>query len=77
MWIYWYLIQFTGECPFSHSGIDIRTYAMGMLARDYTHTVKRHMPKEWFDELPHTHLAIDDAIEQGALFCNMLAANAK
>ena len=22
---------------------------------------------------PHTHVALDDAIEQGALFCNMLA----
>jgi hypothetical protein len=23
--------------------------------------------------LPHTHRALDDALEQGALFCNMLA----
>ncbi|MFP3741315.1 hypothetical protein SB860_41445, partial [Burkholderia sp. SIMBA_019] len=23
--------------------------------------------------LPHTHIALDDALEQGALFCNMLA----
>ena len=28
----------------------------------------------WFDQgLPHTHVALDDAIEQGHLFCNMLA----
>ena len=33
------------------------------------------MPKKWFDPLPHTHKALDDAIEQGALFCNILAAN--
>lgn len=77
MWIYWYLIRFTGESPFSHSGIDIRTYAMSMLKRDYTNSAKRHMPKEWFDDLPHTHLAIDDAVEQGALFCNMLRGNTK
>jgi len=31
------------------------------------------LPKHWFDELPHTHVALDDAVEQGALFCNMLA----
>ena len=31
------------------------------------------MPKEWFDDFPHTHVALDDAKEQGALFCNMLA----
>jgi hypothetical protein len=28
--------------------------------------------KRWFDPLPHTHVAHDDAIGQGALFCNML-----
>jgi hypothetical protein len=33
------------------------------------------MPKHWFDQLPHTHIALDDAIEQGALFCNMLREN--
>jgi hypothetical protein len=31
------------------------------------------MPKDWFDPLPHTHVAMDDAKEQGALFCNILA----
>jgi len=33
------------------------------------------MPKHWFDSLAHTHVALDDAIEQGALFCNMLIEN--
>ncbi len=33
------------------------------------------MPRRWFEKLPHTHVALDDAIEQGALFCNMLAEN--
>ena len=37
--------------------------------------VKRNMPRKWFDDLPHTHGALDDAIEQGALFCNMLKDN--
>jgi hypothetical protein len=31
--------------------------------------------REWFDPVPHTHVALDDAIEQGRLFCNMLRAN--
>jgi hypothetical protein len=35
--------------------------------------VKKNMPRHWFDPLPHTHVALDDAIGQGALFCNMLA----
>ena len=33
------------------------------------------MPAEWLDPVPHTHVALDDAIEQGRLFCNMLRAN--
>jgi hypothetical protein len=33
------------------------------------------MPSEWFDPVSHTHVALDDAIEQGQLFCNMLKAN--
>ncbi len=33
------------------------------------------MPKHWFDLLLHSHVVFDDAIEQGALFCNMLKDN--
>jgi len=73
MFMYWYLIRFTGESPFSHSALDIKTYAMALLKKNYRDSTKQHMPKHWFDERPHTHLALDDAIEQGALFCNMLA----
>ena len=74
MFVYWYLICFAGESPFSHSALDIKTFAMALLGKDYRDCVKRNMPKSWFDPLPHTHKALDDAVEQGALFCNMLAA---
>jgi hypothetical protein len=33
------------------------------------------MPKHWFDLLPHSHVVLDDAIAQGALFYNMLEDN--
>lgn len=72
LFIYWYLIRFVGESPFSHSALDIKTFAMALLKKDYRDSTKRNMPKNWFDKLPHTHIALDDAIEQGALFCNML-----
>jgi hypothetical protein len=75
LFVYWYLIRFAGESPFSHSALDIKTYAMAMLRRGYRESVKRNMPKRWFDNLPHTHVALDDAMGQGALFCNMLAEN--
>jgi hypothetical protein len=72
MFVYWYLIRFVGESPFSHSALDIKTFAMSLLGTGYRDSTKRSMPKRWFDELPHTHVALDDALGQGALFCNML-----
>ena len=57
----------------SFSCVDIKTVAMCLLNAGYRDAVKRNFPKRWFDDLPHTHVAVDDAIEQGAMFCNMLA----
>ena len=73
--VYWYLIRFTGDSPFSRSALDVKTYAMACLKTEYRESGKRNMPKRWFDDLPHSHVALDDAVEQGALFCNMLAEN--
>jgi len=75
LFVYWYLIRFAGESPFSHSALDMKSYAMALLKTGYRDSTKRNMPKQWFDDLPHTHVALDDAIEQGALFCNMLQSN--
>ncbi|HNB73920.1 MAG TPA: exonuclease [Acidobacteriota bacterium] len=77
MFVQWYLIRFTGESPFAHSALDIKSYAMAMLKSNFRETVKPALPRHWFDDLPHTHVALDDALEQGALFCNMLADNLK
>jgi hypothetical protein len=75
MFVYWYLIAFAGESPFSHSALDIKSFAMAVLGTEYRESTKRNMPKAWFDPIPHTHVALDDAKGQGALFCNMLAAS--
>jgi hypothetical protein len=72
MFIQWYLHKFTGASPFSYFALDIKTYAMALLKTDFRETTKAVMPADWFDDLPHTHKALDDALEQGALFCNML-----
>jgi hypothetical protein len=76
MFVYWYLIRFAGESPFSRSALDIKSYAMAVMGREYRESTKRNMPRAWFDDLPHTHVALDDAKGQGALFCNMLAVRA-
>ena len=75
LFVYWYLLRFVGSSPFSHAALDIKTFAMAVLKTDYRASSKQRMPAAWFDPLPHSHVALDDAIEQGALFCNMLRAS--
>ncbi|AUT76586.1 exonuclease [Paraburkholderia hospita] len=72
MFVYWYMMRFVGRSPFSFSALDIKTMAMVLLRRDYRRSTKSAMPRRWFDDVPHRHVALDDALEQGALFCNML-----
>jgi hypothetical protein len=74
--VYYYMHRFAGGSPFKCVSICIRTYAMAVLKREFQETTRETMPKSWFDpDLPHTHIALDDALEQGALFCNILKAN--
>lgn len=73
MFIYWYLIRFAGHSPFSHSAIDIKTLVMAALGTEYRESVKRNIPRQWLGEVRHNHVALDDAIGQGELFCNVLA----
>jgi hypothetical protein len=74
LFVYWYLIRFAGRSPFSFAALDIKTMAMIALGKEYRQCTKKNFPKRWFDQnLPHNHVGLDDAIEQGVLFCNILA----
>lgn len=78
LFVYWYLVYFGQKSPFGFSCLDIKTYAMVKLNLPYRETTKKNMPKRWFEDLPpHTHLAIDDAREQGLLFLNMVRDRAE
>ncbi len=72
-WIDYYCVKFLGDNPFSFSRcVDVKSYAWAIMGKHFQSCSKRSMPKHWFDDLPHTHVAIDDAIEQGAMFINMV-----
>ncbi len=73
LFVYWYLMRFAGRSPFSFAALDIKTMAMVLLREDFRAISKRNMPRRWLEDRPHTHVALEDAIEQGLLFCNMLA----
>jgi len=74
--VHWYLIKFIGSSVFSFSALDMKSFAMAILGANFRGTTKKNMPKEWLTGLPkHTHVAVDDAIEQGVLFIRMLKAS--
>jgi hypothetical protein len=75
MFVYWYLINFVGDSPFKFSALDIRSYAMAFLKQNYSESGKDNLPAGWLENLPLAHIALDDAIQQGKLFCNLLQAN--
>lgn len=72
-WVFWYMMRFAGRSPFGWAALDIKTLGFALTGRPYRKSVKAAFPAHWHDPLPHTHVALDDALEQGALFCNMLA----
>ncbi len=71
--INWYLARFAGHNPFGFAALDVKTYAMAVLQRPWFHATSRQtLPAHWFaPDLEHTHVALDDAMEQGMLFMNM------
>lgn len=72
-YVYWYLMTFHGQSPFSFSALDIKSFAMALLGKSYRESVKKHMPKRWFNGVGgHNHVAVDDARGQGIMFINML-----
>jgi hypothetical protein len=74
MFVYWYLIKFLGDSPFSFSALDIKTYAAAVLGIPYRDVNKRVLERFKEPGLTHTHVAVDDALEQGYLFLNLKAA---
>lgn len=74
MFVYWYLMRFVGRSPFGFSALDIKTMAMLVQHSDFHSVAKKNMPREWLEDQPRAHVALSDAIAQGVLFCNVLAA---
>lgn len=74
LFVYWYLIKFLGTSPFSFSALDIKTYAAAVLGIPFREVNKRTLERYLEPGLKHTHVAVDDALEQGYLFLNLKAA---
>jgi transposase len=68
-------MKFVGDNPCGWSGFDIRTAASLQNKQPFSTNTKARFPKRWKDSLPHTHVAIDDAIEQGLICVSILREN--
>lgn len=74
MFLYWYLIRFTGASPFGHSGcLDMKTLYAAKARLPLRAVAKGAMPPELLSRRRHTHHALDDAIEQAELFAHLMA----
>jgi hypothetical protein len=73
MFVYWYLIRFTGASIFGHSGcLDMKTLYATRANVHIGRAVKRLMPRHLHSTREHTHNALDDAVEQADLFANLM-----
>ena len=74
MWSYWYLCKFSRlPSPFGHSRhIDIKTLYAEKADTLISRSIKSNIPRRLRSKLPHTHLSVDDAAEQGDLLMNLL-----
>jgi hypothetical protein len=73
LFLYWYLIRFTGHSVFGHSGcIDIKTMYATKAGVPLSLAHKRAMPPHLLSKRRHTHHALDDALEQAELFANLM-----
>jgi hypothetical protein len=73
MFMQWYFVNFTGDSPFSYaSALDIKTIYQQRSGAVLDETSRANLPPELRPEHPHTHNALDDAIEQGELLANLL-----
>jgi DNA polymerase III epsilon subunit-like protein len=71
--LYWYFETYAGSSPFGHSScLDIRTQYQALAGTVFDRSGKATMPTFLRPQAPHTHNALDDAVEQGELFANLL-----
>jgi hypothetical protein len=69
MWMYWYFMRYSASgSPFGHSRcLDMKTMYAAKSGAVLSRSTKRYMPKHLLSKRPHTHNALDDAIEQAEL----------
>jgi hypothetical protein len=73
-WLYWYFVKFAGTSPFKHSRcFDLKTAIAVRGKRPVVASGHDRLPIELRAIHPHTHRALDDAIEQAEILAKFFA----
>lgn len=72
LFIYWYLRRFLDESPFLHFALDIKSFAMGKLGKSFHDVTLESLTNSQKENTSLSHVAVEDALIQGKIFCNML-----
>lgn len=72
-WLYWYFVRFsTRGSPFGHSRcFDIKTALSVKSGLPIVDSGRSRVPAHLLPKSPHTHHALDDAVEQAQIFANI------
>lgn len=73
LWLYWYFVRYsTTGSPFGHSRcFDIKTAFAAKGRMRMSEAGRSRLPPALQSTHPHTHSALDDAIEQAEIFANV------
>lgn len=78
-WLYWYFIRYSKRgSPFGHSRcFDLKTAVAVKTGRTISSSGRAKLPTRFTSDRPHTHHAVDDAIEQAEIFANIFQSGAE
>ncbi len=67
-----YFHRFLGRNPFGHTALDIKAFYMGLAGVAWSETTKAALAARYPDHPALTHNALQDAVDQAALFRRLL-----
>ena len=72
-WLYWYFVRFSSDgSPFEHSRcFDIKTALAVKAGIPISQAGRSRLHPSLLSRRPHTHHALDDAVEQAEIFANI------
>lgn len=72
MFLYWYFVRFAKRSPFSYSsGLDMKSIYQAKAKVPLSRAGKDDLPPFLQSARPHTHNALDDALEQAEIFAKL------